>query len=171
MGMLKLFLCSFVLLALLLKVTPAVAGPLDPPPGSAQRVCTNPDIIGKHYKLVYLDESPRRGEAAFYLEFPFHYITFYPNYSYSFVATNKELTNPLALDKKLLWPLKYKRVLRFYLSPKGDLTMYFDKDIWKQFNCITVTQTVGAFQKGDIILTGYTKKAKSKVYKLYRIWY
>jgi len=136
-----------------------------------QRLCTYPDLIDKTWKAVQLTETPARREAAWYRQIPYHYLTFYSNRQYSSVATNMELPTPDAVQKAFLWPTQGKHVLQYTLSKQGVLNLYVDKDITYSYRCVVVTEPHSYFVKDDLILTAYTKNAKTQLYKLYRRWF
>lgn len=134
-------------------------------------VCSNADLVGGTWKMMKMTETPPRKEAEAYQHVPYHYLSFYPNSMYSFVAINLEIMQAIKLQQAMLWPEKQKRVLRYTLDDKGVLNLYIDNKVTYSYRCLAIASAYGGYIKGDLVLTGYTEKGKTVLYKWYRRWF
>lgn len=139
-------------------------------PQSNQHLCKEEDLIGGTWKMMTMSETPPRREAVLYEHVPYHYLAFYPDHYYAYVASDAEITTPAALQKVLQWPQPAHRILKYTLDNKGLLNLYLDKKMLYSYRCLAMAADGGGYRKNDLILTGYTRK-KTQLYKLYRRWY
>jgi hypothetical protein len=136
--------------------------------GPAQRLCKQEDLVGHVFKMVDFKETPPRGEARWTKMFPNQYLGFLPGNNYSFLAINRDIKTPQQAEK-------YMKALQngrqYTLSADGVLNLLVYDKIKFSYRCVTILKPVGQFAKGDFIVTGYTRKRKSELYRLYRRWY
>ncbi len=134
-------------------------------------LCRDENLIGNYYKMVLFTETPERGESAWIHNIPYHYLAFFPDRYYSYLASDKEITTPAKLEELLQWPRKSSHLMLYTLGSKGDLNLYNGKVINYRYRCFVIKADSGVYKKGDLILTGYNREAKSELYKIYRLWY
>ena len=120
------------------------------------------------FKMVIFHETPGRSETLWVREFPYHYMAFYDHNGYSTIAFNRDIKTPKTLEKYLK-ALKNKRY--YMLGKDGVLDLVYNDKLKNVYRCVAVLKPQNEYVPGDLILTGYTKKGKSKVFKLYRRWY
>jgi len=161
------FLVIFVCALLILLDTPVRAEA----PVENQRVCKTEDLSGGTWKMVQFHETPSFREAQWIKTIPYHYLAFYPDHYYAYLATQNEVQTPSALQKAMTWSQNGKHRLQYTLDDKGVLDLYLDKKLNYRYRCFAIKATQNGYQKGDLVMTGYTKNAKSEVYKLYRRWF
>ena len=136
------------------------------------QLCNDASIINHTYKMMLFSETPKRREASWVEAVPYHYLAFYKDNYYSYLASTKEILKAEQLNKLLQqWVVKNSHTLKYTLDNTGDLILYDNKLPKYRYRCMEITQNHEQYKKGDIILTGYTKNAKSQLYKLYRKWY
>ncbi len=153
--------------------------PLIYPQKKDYHLCKDEDLVGGTWKLVLFRETPPHREATYYRSIPYHYIAFFPQRVYAFIATNKEIMSAASLQKTMQASLMLsqeaslrQRLGKYYsLSNGGVLGLYRGKKGLYSFRCIAVSNTQGDFVKGDLVLVGYTKKKRTQIYELYRRWY
>jgi len=130
--------------------------------------CTEKTLAGT-YKLLELSEVPLGREATWFRNTPYHYLAFYPEHNYSFVALNQEAAAPEEVIKALQWPKRNNHALNYALD-KGILTLTNDGKIDYSYRCLVIKEAQGLTKKGDLVLMGYTKD-RTQIYKLYRLWF
>ena len=138
-----------------------------------ERLCKEQDLIGGTWAMIQFQETPPRKEASLVAAIPHHYLAFYPDHYYGFVAIDREMKTPTEVQKALSWSQKTNppRVLKYALDKTGVLDLYIDKRVNYSYRCVAVQASVGGYMKNDLILTGYTRGGKTQLYKLYRRWF
>lgn len=136
------------------------------------QACTDAGLLNHTYKMILFSETPKRREASWVDVAPYHYVAFYADHNYSYLASTKEITKAEQLNKLLQqWTIQSKHTLKYTMDNTGDLILY-DNNIPKyRYRCLEITNDYQQYKKGDIIFTGYTKDSKSQLYKLYRKWF
>jgi hypothetical protein len=160
-----------LLFAMTLFLSVDVVNAADNKPVENQRLCRTEDLMGGTWKLMQMVETPPRKEAAWYRDIPFHYLAFHLDHSYAYIASTQEFKKPIDVQNALLWTEKGKHDLQFTLDDQGVLNLFVDKTPKYSYRCLTIKATQAGYVKGDLILTGYTRKARSQMYKLYRRWF
>ena len=135
------------------------------------RLCKPEDLVGNTYKMVLFRETPPVLENSFVNSVPYHYLAFYQDNYYSYLAASQEIMLPQNLNQDLLWARKKNHILRYTLDNKGELILYDGKKINYRYRCFAVLSNYEQYIKGDVILSGYAKKSKSQLLKIYRRWY
>ena len=139
---------------------------------SYYQLCDNAGIVNNTYKMLLFSETPKRREASWVEAAPYHYLAFYADNYYSYIASIKEIRKADQLSKLLQqWVIKPPHILKYSLDNTGDLILYDNKLPKYRYRCMEITKDHEQYKKGDIILTGYTKGSKSQLYKLYRKWF
>ncbi len=138
---------------------------------SNQQLCREENLIGGTWKMVQFNETLPSYETSWVRDIPYHYLAFYPDHYYAFVATSTEMKTPAQLQDVLTWPQRGPHVLRYTLDSSGVLNLYIDKTINYSYRCVAVVKTAGDYEKYDLLLTGYAKDGKSTFFKLYRRWF
>jgi len=117
--------------------------------------------------MVDFRETPPRGEALMVQEAPYQFLTFYEKNGYDAMAFNMELNS-----KQVISYLKAYSGGKYYILSKDGVLNLVDNDKIKySYRCVAQLKKQYEYIPGDLILTGYTKKGKSVLYKLYRRWY
>jgi len=119
--------------------------------------------------MVDFRETPERAEALWVEQVPYHYLGFYPNNLYAMIATNREIIKTPRQAEEFF--RSYRHILKYSLASDGILNLYDNEKIRYSYRCIVQLKSKKLLVKGDLILTVYTKKKKSELYKLYRLWY
>lgn len=145
---------------------PALAAPGSEP---TQRLCKDEDLTPHVFKMLDFKETPPRAEALWVSEFPYHYLAFGPNKSYAAMAFNTEFKDPKRIVKFLNGT--FNRNNFYALDKNGTLTIVQNEKIKYVYRCVAVLKKYDVYLPGDLILTGYTKRRKSELYKFYRRWY
>lgn len=139
------------------------------PKDPVQRLCTNDDLLNHTFKMVDFVETPPRRETNWVRVIKYHYLKFLPNYYYGSIASNYEFKSPKFLNQ-MIAP-KPEEPARYRLNAEGSLQLIFMGRIRYDYRCIAILKAHDEYLPGDLVLTGYTRKMKSKLYKLYRLWY
>jgi hypothetical protein len=142
--------------------------PLNTPKDKTQRFCLDEDLLGHAFVMVDFKETPPRREASWIRAIPFHYLKFMENNKYSSVGTNRKIDSVQKAEGYLksanIQNNTYRR------TDDGILDLILNDHILYHYRCIAILKPKDEhFQKGDLILRGYTKKGKSELYKQYRI--
>ena len=136
------------------------------------KLCDNSGIAHNTYKMILFSEIPERREASWVEAVPYHYLAFYADNYYSYIASTTDIIKAEQLSQLLQqWTIQKSHILRYTLDNTGDLIMYDNNTPKYRYRCMQITQNHEQYKKGDIILTGYTKNSESKLYKLYRKWF
>ncbi len=140
-------------------------------PVENQRLCQDGDLAGGSWKEVQFIETPPHREAAWVHDFPYQYLSFYQDHYYSFVATNREYKTPKELAKAMQLTLQQKHAFKYTLDNQGVLNLYVDQKVIYSYRCLVIKKTQSGFKKDDLVLTAYTKRSMTLLYKLYRRWF
>lgn len=138
--------------------------------GSAtQKPCVSEDIIGHVYKMVEFKETPPRSETVWLQHFSYSYLAFGQNSSFFSISTNREIKDLKKLEQAIA-PRPGSNKM-YTLDKSGVLNLLINGKPHYSYRCIEILKPTGAYVKDDLVLTGYTRKAKSELFKLYRRWY
>ncbi len=133
----------------------------------SQRVCTDDDLIDHMFRMVVFKEMPARRETNWVHAVPYHYLSFSEDNNFMAVATNIKFKT---LDKlKNMMKPKKGAVYKYRLDSSGVLDLTLNDKILYHYSCIAILKKkTEGFEQGDIVLRGYTRKAKTQLYKVYR---
>jgi hypothetical protein len=134
----------------------------------SQHLCQENDLKGT-YVMVDFHETPAGAESSFHDKFPYQYLAFNPKHSYSFAAFAKAIKSKPELERFL--PHQEDGNKKYILRSEGLLELYTGSNIVYNYRCVVSLADAGIYKKGDLSLTGYTKKQETEFYKLYRHWY
>jgi hypothetical protein len=136
---------------------------------SVQRLCLPEDLEGHTFALVLFRETPPARESKAMAHFRYNYLAFLKNGHFNMHASNKAMKTAAMLE---LYFRQDPTAFQFYtLSPTGVLNLAVNDKIIYSYRCVAIIQNKDEFVKGDLVLTGYTRKKKTVLYKLYRRWY
>lgn len=134
-----------------------------------QRTCTRQDLIGYTFVMVAFKELPPRRESSWMKVVRYHYLRFLDDENYAAIGTNRNIESIGKLNP-LLKPRKDSPET-YSLSGDGILDLMIKDKVIYHFSCVVITKSKNQeFRVGDLVFRGYTRKAKSELYNLYRRW-
>lgn len=138
------------------------------------RACTNADIIGGVWKMVYHHTTPVENIDRRIRRLDHQYISFNGSKYYAKIKSGRSIDNP-QMATKLLQPDTRERFAQKYIikeeDNKTEIVFMVGKEAIIRDSCVVVLKPVNVFTPGDMILQGYNASGTTLTYELYRRWF
>lgn len=138
------------------------------------RTCTNADLIGGVWKIVYYRLTPTENINRRQRRFQHQYVSFDASHYYARIQSGKSIDDPQRITKLLQSDMREKFVQKYIIKEGEDKTeviFMVGKEAVARDSCAVVLKPVNAFKPGDVIMKGYLKGGKTVLFQLYRRWF
>lgn len=140
------------------------------------RACSEADIIGGLWKMVYYRETPPRKNDRYNRKYKHQYMSLSGGEHFFYKLRSSKSFDDMEKVKKLIKPetrpgYEQKYILKQLADEKSEIVFLSGKKALFRHSCTIVKKPVGVFKEGDMILTGYTQGGKTLLYELYRRWF